>query len=547
MLSARKTGAESDPSDLGDESTEPSSNVSKCLARERSTDSDRPKPSSPSGCNVSERLSLCSESAPKNDDFRVCSNCGSSEPAFPRLPHFSRDLLSTLSESFSEFHVKQDPALSFSLVRGGSPSQSFGVVTSTPEGSVEPFVTEPPSSSQRSGDTHLLRSFSHESDSLESDSATAPVSDLYISESETHDFILSAHIDPDCDSHSAASRCHRGSGEERAMVDRESDVSRHAGPPAAEACEGGLMLVNDGSRGNAETIDLTPQPQQRNSPIELWLDACQYLAGEDTEDWRVLDRTRYVPRGGLTSELSFPPGETQVSGYNLDGSDGIGWSSDDAIGWGPPVERWSSVDSWASALSDWTGIIAAPPEDFTAAFTEIGAEIDALTQALAEVKTHLGTEAPREGKGQGAAAWVQSQPPMGVQNQNLPESTVLSGQRCPSLCLEAAGAESRDKEGSQSGKSLCESTREEKELEEIQSSSAGSSGEAAASPGGHGGGAIPGSTSSSADPNPSPWEGCVESGLFFSSEEDQIVLNITEDTDVEGHDTPGDLRIGMVR
>ncbi|KAM6901587.1 alpha-protein kinase 2 isoform 1-T1 [Lycodopsis pacificus] len=573
MLSAYETGAESDLSDRKDKSTGPLSNVSKCLAQERSTQSDCLKPSSSSSYNMSECLSLCSEPAPKNDGFRVCGYFGSSAPVLPRLPRFSHDLISTLSESFSDFHVKQEPVLSFSVIQGDS-THDFGAMSSTSEGSMEPFVAEPLSSSEHSRDTYLLRPLPHRSDSLESDTAIAPVSDLYISESETQDFIPSPHVDPqesqcpeyqpgetgekkpDCDTHflmcdsdNVVTQCHRGAIEERAMLDYESDVSKHARPPAVDACEAGLMLVNDARRENAETIE----PRQSNSPIELWLDACQYLAGEDTEDWNLLDKTRYsVMQGGLTSDLSFPPGETQVSGYNLDGSEGIGWSRDDTRGWGPPVERWSSVDSWASALSDWTGIIAAPPQDFTAAFTEIGAGIDALTQALAEVNTHLETETPREGKGQEPAVRAQSKPPMGVQDQpleaqNLPES--FSGQSCPSLCLE--GPELRDREGSQSVESLCDSTataQEEKESEEIQSSQAecstrqhssmGSSGDTVGSPGGHGGDVIPGSTSS-AEPNPSHFEGFVES----DDEEDLIILNIIEDTDLEAQNTPGELMI----
>ncbi|XP_037608676.1 alpha-protein kinase 2 isoform X2 [Sebastes umbrosus] len=544
MPSEYETGAEAALSDPKNNSTDPLSNVSKCPSQERSTDCLEPSSSS---YNMSECLSLCSEPAPKDDDFRVCSYFGSSEPVLPLLPHFSHDLISPLSESFSEFHVKE-PALSLSLVQGNSTSQP----TSTSEGSMEPSVTEPLSGSEHSRATNLLMSLWHQSDSLESDTAMAPVSDLYIYEGETQDFILSHDVDPQeiqcpeyqplsqtggenpdcnthvliCDSDNVVTRCHRSSNDERAMVDYESDVSQHARlrPPAADACEAGLMSVNDGGRGKAEVADLTPQPRRSDSPIELWLDACQYLAGE-----------------------------TQVSSYNPDGSEGIGWSSDDTRGWGPPVERWSSVDSWASALSDWTGIIAAPPEDFTAAFTEIGAEIDALTQALAEDNTHIETDTSKGGKGQ------ESQPPMGVQDQpleaqNVPESSVLSWQSCFSLCLEAAGPELRDREASRSVESLCDSTAREKEREEIRSSQAehsphpthqhssmGSSGVTVASlSGGYGVDVIPGS---SADLGLSHFGGFVESDIFISNEEDPIILNITEDTDSEGQNTPGELII----
>uniref|UniRef100_A0A8C4H3R4 non-specific serine/threonine protein kinase n=3 Tax=Dicentrarchus labrax TaxID=13489 RepID=A0A8C4H3R4_DICLA len=571
-LSAYETGAET-VSEPTDKSTKTLSNVPECLSQEKTTDLDCQKPSS-SSYNMSECLSLCSEPSLMDEDFRVFSYFGSSEPL---LPHLSHDLISPLSESFSEFYVKQEPALCFSPIQENS----------TPQPLMEPSFTEPiyshSFSSKDSQATYLLRSLSHQSDSLESDTAIAPVSDLYIFESDTHDFILSPNVDPEeikcpeyrplsqtggkksdpdcdsqslmCDSENVVTQCHHGSSEERAMVDYESDVSQptRLRPPAVNACEAGLMSVNDARRGKAEVTDLTPQPRRNDSPIELWLDACQYLAGEDIEDRDVSDKTGHsVMQGGLTatSDLSFPTGETQVSCYNPDGSEVIGWSGDDTGGWGPPVERWSSVDSWASALSDWTGIIAAPPEDFTAAFTEIGAEIDALTQALAEVNTHIDTETSKEGEDQESAVQAQSQPSlMGIQDQplkaqNIPESSVLSGQSRLS-----------------SVESLCDSTpstQGEKEPEEIlssqaehslrptqQHSSMGSSSATVASPGGYGVDVIPRSTSSAGLVH-SHFGGFVESfeaDHFYSNEEDQIILNIVEDTDLEGQNTYAELTI----
>lgn len=564
MLSAYETGAEavSDLSDPKDKSTEPLSNISKCLSEEKSTDSDSLKPPS-SSFNMSECLSLCSEPAPQDDDFRVCSY--SSEPVLPLLPRFSHDLISPLYGSFSEF--KQEPALSFS-----STPQPLGALSSTFENLTEPYmyVPEPLSSSEHGRATYLIRSLSRQSDSLESDTTIVPVPDLYISESDTQDFIQSPNVDPNeiqcpeyqplshtsgekldcdvlmCDSDTVVTQCHHSSSEERNVDHYESGVSQHAKPPAVDACEAGLMSVNDGRQGKAEVADSTPQTRRSDSPIELWLDACQYLAGEDTED--LLDKIgQSVTQAGHISDLSFPPGETQVSGYNPDGSEVIGWSEDDTGGWGPPVERWSSVDSWESALSDWTDIIAAPPEDFTAAFTEIGAEIDALTQALAEVNTQIDTETSKEG---------QSQSPMGVQDQpleaqSIPESSVLSGQSPLSL-----GPELRNREGSQSVESLCDSTtttQEEKEPEEIQSSQAecspcstrqDSSGATVASPGGYSVDVMPGS---SADLDLSHFGGFVGSDIFIGNEEEPIILNIIEDTDLEGQNTPGELTIEEVR
>ncbi|XP_070706551.1 alpha-protein kinase 2 [Pempheris klunzingeri] len=497
--------------------------------------------------------------------------------------------------------MKQEPALSFPLIQENSTPQPFGARSSASEGLMEPYVTEPLSSFsyEQHQAAHLLRSLSNQSDSLGSDSAIAPVSDLYIFESETHDFTLSPNIDPQeikcleyqpltqtgvikadpnceahvlmCDSENVMTQCHHGSSEELTMVDYESDVSQYTRPgprpPAVDAYEAGLMSVNDARQG--KVTDLTPQSRRSDSPIELWLDACQYLTGEDTEDRDVSDKTGHsVTRGGFTAttDLASPPGEIQVSGYNPGGTEGIGWPSDDTRSWGPSVERWSSVDSWASALSDWTGIITSPPEDFTAAFTEIGAEIDALTQALAEVNTHVDTETSKEGKSQEPAVRVQSQLPMGVQDQpleaqNIPESPVISGQSCLCLCLEAAGTELQDEEGSQSVESLCDSTpstQGEKELEKIQSSQAelaqcpthqhssmGSCGAMGASPGGCGVDVIPGSASS-ADLDLchfNRYVGSFEPNILISSEEDPIILNIIEDTDLEGQNAPVELII----
>lgn len=568
--------------DPADKSTETLSNVSKSLCQEKSTDSD--------GC-----LSLCSEPAPKDKECRVCSYFGPSEPVLPLILHLSHGLKSPLSES--DF---KEPALSLSLIQENSTSQPFRSMSSTADGLMEPSVNEPRSScsfsSDRSQATSLLRSLSHQSDSLESDAAIAPVSDLYIFESEKGDVILSPNVDPeeikcpeyqplfktggdrDSDSHvmmcasgNLVTQCHHGSSQERAKLDYESDVRQRRGliPPAVDACEAGLMSVNDARRGKAEVTDFTPQLRCCDSPIELWLDACQYLAGEGTEDRDALDKTGQSVMQELTvnSDLAFPATETQASGFTPDGSEGIGWS-DDTIGWGPAVERWSSVDSWASALSDCTGIITALPEDLTAAFTEIGAEIDALRQALAEVNIHIDTETSKDRKGQEPAAQVQSQQPMGVQDQplkaqNLPESSVLSGQSCLSLCLQPAKHELRDREDSQSFQSLCDTTpttQGEKEPEEIQSSEAElaprptraskvSPSATVASPGGRDADVIPESTYS-ADVGLSHFGGYVESfetDIFISNDDYPIILNIIEDTDLEGQRPPAELLIEEVR
>ncbi|XP_071321588.1 alpha-protein kinase 2 isoform X2 [Trachinotus anak] len=546
MLSAYETGTETsaDHSHPTDKSTEALSNISKCLPQEKHTDTDCLKIPS-SSYNMSERLALCSEPVPKENNLRVHAYFGSSEPVLPLLPHLSHELISPPAETFSEFYMKQEPSLTFSLIQDNTAPEPFGAMSSISGGS------------EQSQASYLLRSLSPHSDSSEGDTAIASVSDLYIFESETQDFILSRNVDPHeikcperqpsqteekkmCDSEDVPTKRHRSSTEERAMVDYESGLGQYTGlrPPAADACDVSLMSVNDARQGKAEVTGLTPQERQSVSPVELWLDAYQYLTGE-----------------------------TQVSGYNREGSGGSGWSGEDTGSWGPPVERWSSVDSWASALSDWTAIITAPPEDITAAFTEIGAEIDALTQALAEVNTDRDTETSKEGPSQESAVQAQSQPPMGVQDQplvaqNIPEGSVLSGQSCLSLCLESAGPELQGR----SAGTLCDSTpntQGEKEPEEIQSgqgesficpihphSSMGSSSAPVASPGGYGEDVnaitlIPGSTSS-ADLDISQfaeYDESLETDIFIS-DENPIILNIIEDTDLDGQHAPAELITG---
>ncbi|KAJ0047390.1 hypothetical protein NL108_002110, partial [Boleophthalmus pectinirostris] len=184
---------------------------------------------------------------------------------------------------------------------------------------------------------------------------------------------------------------------------------------------------------------------RNDSPIEMWLDACQYFAGENLQSgYLSVSSVMQESMSNTTSDFSVPSEETQRSGYSPSGCDMIGWSFDDNKSWGAPVERWSSVDSWASALSDWADIISSPPEDLTAAFTEIGAEIDALTQALAEVTTQI--EIGQQSK---TSEDILDQSIMGVQDKPLDshsntESSAFLEQSCLSCCL---GGEIQEKEG----------------------------------------------------------------------------------------------------
>lgn len=325
------------------------------------------------------------------------------------------------------------------------------------------------------------------------------------------------------------------------MLERESAVSQsitlipHAGDAWETARSG-----NHAEQGGAEGPDLTPQVQRRDNHVELWLDACQYPAGEALDD-ALHQAGHSVPREApvLTDRLDFPPTDPPVSGYGPEGAEGIGCCDDDTGGRGPPVERWSSVDSWASALSDWTGIGTARPEDLTAAFTETGAEIDALTQALAEVNSHFHRETSDKAKGEEPAG--QPQQVMGVQDQplkppNLPEcSSVLSGgQSCLPLCLQ-------DGDGSQSPRMLCHAnaiTQGANEREAIQSRRAElapcpTHWSAPSHPVASTGGRVTDMIPESLDPADVGLGGYDGRDHLLSNNEDPVILKIIEDTDLE--------------
>lgn len=517
--------------------------------------------------NVSEQFSLSSEASPTDDNFRVQRCLSQSGRKSPLIPQLCQDLI-----------LPQPESASSPLMERHTPPESFGAVSLTLEGLMELSVTVPYSSPSFSSENKppLLRSLSPQSDSSDSDTAVAPLSDLYIFESDTQDFIRSPSIapgeikcseyqplsqtsgeqvNPNCDKHvlmcdsSGVTGCHHSSCEEQSTENNEPDVSEHLGlrTPAVNACEAYFMSLNDERQRKAEVTGATPP--RGNSPMEVWQDAHQYLAGDDTEDRDVLDKMHHsVIQEALApaSHLSCSPRETQVSHYNPEGSKGIGWTGDDTKGWGPPIERWSSVDSWASALSDWTGIIAAPSEDFTSAFSEIGAEIDALTQALSEVNTHTEAETVKEGHNLETTAKAQ----MGVQDQplstqNISESSIHSGQGCLSLCLDSTGLEPHHTEGAESLCNPTPTTQGDK-----CSPSRGAPGTTVAFSGENTADAtvvtlMSGSTS--ADLDLSPFDECAESQdteSFISDEKTPVVLSIIEDTDL---DPPTDLITKEVR
>lgn len=469
--SMRQMGAE-----MSEKSSETFSKISKSLRQENAADLDCVQPPV--------QLSPDNESRP-------CSYFGSSEALLPLLPS---DLVPpNYAPDFKE------PICFFSLAQGSAAPQTL--ITSVPEPLSSCSIL-----SDHSGVSSPSRPLS---DTIDKDTASAHVSDLYIFESQTRDYILCPNVaredfkSPECDSRvlacgcgHAAEGCVCHSSREGVILDRESDVSHSEMliPRAGDACET-LPSVNDAQQGEAGGADLTPQMRCCDNPVELWLDACQYLAGEGPDD--VLHEaarsiTQEVPM--LTKDLDFPTTDTPVSGYCSDGREGIGCSDDDTVGRGPPVERWSSVDSWASALSDWTGIITALPQDFTAAFTEIGAEIDALTQALAEVNAQLHKETTDDGKDQEPAGQLQHL--MGVQDQPL------KPQNLP-ICLQ-------DGDDSQSVRGCVTDV-------------------------------IPGSLY----PADVDLGGCDESDASIGNNEDPVILKIIEDTDLEK--APRELLIEEVR
>lgn len=362
--------------------------LSKPLPQDDGTDSD---------ClSTSYNMSECF-SAVEEDELKVCDCFGSS---LPLLPHLPQDLISPRPDCFSKTYT-----------RDTGKAQSPGPMASVSEDLMASSITEllfnHGSISEHSQSTLLTWPLSPQSETLERDTVIVPVSELFIFESDTQDYIQKPVAPqeikcPECqpfsqtgvkkecgdstyDSAGVVVPYHRDS-----MADDESGMihATRLGPPTADTWDVGLVSGSDARQRKAEVTGLSPHLGRSDSPAEVWQDACQYLAGEDIKDQDVLDKRGHsAMQGGLSAagDLSFLPGKTQVSLYNPQVSDCIGWSSEKPRR--PPVERWSSVDSWASALSDWTEIITAAPEDITAAFTEIGAEIEALTQALAEVET----------------------------------------------------------------------------------------------------------------------------------------------------------------
>lgn len=99
---------------------------------------------------------------------------------------------------------------------------------------------------------------------------------------------------------------------------------------------------------------------------ELWLDTFQFLAGEEDEG-AIFDKWG---RSCSTSPLTTRPDNTKASDHTRREIISTDHHAEDWELRFPPVERWSSSDSWASALSDWFQAVNTYPEDsFTSANT----------------------------------------------------------------------------------------------------------------------------------------------------------------------------------
>lgn len=502
-------------------------------------------------------FSICLEPSLIND----MKNRRSLDPPKPEseaLPFLPHDFPS-LESNTTEFDVNLE--CPFSCMKVVSSPESSKDIPSRFEAMMKPSNSVPFSTSSYSLEHMSVLSPSAQSDSLDTDAMVEPISELYIFEGDTHDFILSQTVDPSeitcpeylplsqtgmekadhdcgphvlmCDSEGIVSQCHHSFSEEQAIESNLSEMSQHGElrAPAANAWEVELILGSDVRSGKAEVTDVAPQLQLSNSPVELWMDARQDLMGEDEEDVEVLDK-----------ESHFMMQEQQVSGF-CPSDKRIGCSISDSKGWGPPVKRWSSVDSWATALSDWTGIVEDPSEDIAAAFAEIGAEIDALTQSLDELNTHTDSDKLQENiKTTEQIQEIMGVPDQPLKTQSIQESSIYSEHGCLSLGFEGGGPEYQNS-GTAIVESLCDPDNTTKEEQKSAGFPfMGSLRVMVPSPERHPTDmtevTLRTVAASSSDLNLPKSDGYLkpfEDNIFLSGDNDPIKLNITEDTDFVIH------------
>ncbi len=104
-------------------------------------------------------------------------------------------------------------------------------------------------------------------------------------------------------------------------------------------------------------LKITRMERDVEAGSELWLDARQFLAGEEDER-AIFDKRGHSCSPSPTTTL---PDKTKASYYSRTNS--IDHHTEDWELRFPPVERWSSSDSWASALSDWFQAVNTYSED----------------------------------------------------------------------------------------------------------------------------------------------------------------------------------------
>ncbi|XP_066502475.1 alpha-protein kinase 2 [Hoplias malabaricus] len=104
-----------------------------------------------------------------------------------------------------------------------------------------------------------------------------------------------------------------------------------------------------------DCLEVTDARYSNENP-ELWVDACQFLALEEDKG-SIFDEWGHSP---APSSSRASPDNTKPWTYSQGRGDMIGQLGDWEL---PPVERWSSSDSWASALSDWFQTVSVLPEN----------------------------------------------------------------------------------------------------------------------------------------------------------------------------------------
>ncbi|CAL8317668.1 unnamed protein product [Lota lota] len=361
-------------------------------------------------------LSIHKYSAPSTSDSPQITHCLPSTPGCHTVP----------SEPLPDLYHKE-PAVHYRLKQDPSTSKVHRIVSPTSISLTDrPDQADPEAESTPCSLTHdnnntdpstLLSDLS--SGLTESDCAAEH---LFIFESETQEFLdLSSQSNPALDHQMSSDRPSalprilfsntlipsehilQGAMTEShnrlfTKVDLDSDsepCTQHIGlEPPTGAGNAWKYSTPAGEKGS--TSHVNSQAVQSDNPIDLWMDACQYLSGEDKGAGKPYGEgitvDRCLSEGEFCADITAwswpcPSADREMPGNpSVEQGDAISRASSGDVGgvWGPPhFERWSSVDSWETALSDWAAIVASPPGEITAAFTEIGAEIDALTQALA--------------------------------------------------------------------------------------------------------------------------------------------------------------------